>query len=304
MRDAEFNEVDLIGANIEDQLDMSGSKFNGLMDMDSLQIDGHLFMNDSAEFVKDVSLVFSDLNGSLDLSRSTFASFDLTGTQIRGELVLNDTKWFEGAQLVLTNTTVGILKDTEEAWPGKLDLNSFTYASWRRVPKNGNPVDRDPFNVSWFKSWLARQEQYAPQPYEQLANVLLKEGYETKSRDILVASRERQRDEAPWLNKVWLTLLQFSIGYGYRIYYAFLWAGLLIILGALVLMISKSSPYKGKLADSMLYSVDRLLPAIELHHGNDVKEPTGWVRYYFVIHQLLGFLLAFFIVAAITGLAR
>jgi hypothetical protein len=244
-------------------------------------------------------------------------------------LALDGTSWSEGAQLILADTAVGILKDTEEAWPEKLDLNGFTYASLSRVPKNGTADDRDPLDVSWFKDWLARQEQYAPQPYEQLANVLLKEGYENKSRDILAASVEEKYDGAPWLTKVvWLTLLRESIGYGYHIYYAFKWAGIFVAFGTFAIMISKRSLIKGKLItqdvdklhggyllkkfkvilqeipDSVLYSAHRLIPAINLYHGNTVAEPTGWIRYYFVVHQLLGFFLAFFIVAAVTGLAK
>jgi hypothetical protein len=117
---------------------------------------------------------------------------------------------------------------------------------------------------------------------------------------------ERERSEAAeGLNRVWLELLKFSIGYGYRVYLAVLWAVGLIALGILVLMISKNSPYKGKFVDSLEYSVDRLLPnAIQLHKGNDVTEPVGWVRHYFIFHQLVGFLLALFIIAGITGLAK
>jgi hypothetical protein len=156
-----------------------------------------------AEFVNNVSLRFSDLNGNLDLSLSTFASFDLTGTHIRGELALDGTSWSRGAQLILADTDVGILHYTEEAWPEKLDLNGFTYAS----------LSRNPSDVSWFKRWLEKQEQYAPQPYEQLASVLLKEGYENESRNILYASREREHREALLgLRKIlWLPLLQCSI---------------------------------------------------------------------------------------------
>jgi hypothetical protein len=216
--DAEFNEVDLRGATIGGQLDMRGSKFTDFLNMNNLQVENILLMRD-AEFVNNVSLRFSDLNGNLDLSLSTFASFDLTGTHIRGELALDGTSWSRGAQLILADTDVGILHYTEEAWPEKLDLNGFTYASL----KNRAADDRDPFDVCWFKRWLERQEHYSPQPYEQLASVLLKQGYENKSRDILFASRKREHFEsADWLRKIlWLPLLFLFTGYGYRMEHAF-----------------------------------------------------------------------------------
>jgi hypothetical protein len=302
MRDAEFNEVNPVGATIGGQLEMSGSKFTGLLGMDSLQIGSHLFMN-NAEFSKDVSLVFSNLNGTLDLSSSTFASLDLTGTQIRGELALNGTSWSQGAQLILVNTDVGILHYTEEAWPEKLGLNGFTYVSL----KNRAADDRDPFDVSWFKGWLERQEHYSPQPYEQLASVLLKQGYGNKSRDILFASRKREHFEAAdWLREIlWLPLLYLFTGYGYRMEHAFYAAAALTLLGTIIMFLWGPSPYKRKFWDSIEYSVDRLLPnAIQLHKSSDEPQLVWGVRRYFFLHQLLGFLLAFFIIAGITGLIR
>jgi hypothetical protein len=113
---------------------------------------------------------------------------------------------------------------------------------------------------------------------------------------------------------------------------AFMWASILIVIGTCAITISKCSLTKGKvitqlitrdvdklhggyllkmskvtlqeIPDSMLYSAHRLIPAISLYHGTAMAEPTGCVRYYFVVHQLLGYLLAFFIVAGITGLAK
>jgi hypothetical protein len=51
--------------------------------------------------------------------------------------------------------------------------------------------------------------------------------------------------------------------------------------------------------------VDRLLPnAIQLHKGNDELQLVGGVRRYFFFHQLLGFLLAFFIIARDNGFSK
>jgi hypothetical protein len=174
------NRVALNGAEIGGQLNMSGSKFAGFLDMNGLRVEKDFSMH-NAKLGKDVRLVLSNPNGGRDLSRSTFASFDLTGTHIRGQLALNGTSWTEGTQLILVDTDVGILHYTEEAWPEKLDLSGFTYPRL----KSETTID-----VSWFKRWLERQEQYAPQPYEQLASVLLKQGYESEW-GILYASRER-----------------------------------------------------------------------------------------------------------------
>lgn len=53
------------------------------------------------------------------------------------------------------------------------------------------------------------------------------------------------------------------------------------------------------------YSLDMLLPVIQLRerHYTDVDLIT-WVRYYFYIHKVIGYVLVFFVIAGLSGLAE
>jgi hypothetical protein len=216
---AEFTEVVLGSARIGGQLGMSGSKFTGTLDMDSLQVGSHLFMRDAIVSASiPVSLTFAKIGANLDLSGSTLASLDLTGTQVRGEFRLgagdHAARWQEGVTLTLRNTEVGALQDLPEAWPDELELGGFTYGRLGGFTMDST-TDMATRDVSWFKEWLKKQERYVPQPYEQLASVLLKAGYKDKANDILYAGKERERGEGTWRNWLGLTLLKVFIGYGY-----------------------------------------------------------------------------------------
>jgi hypothetical protein len=197
---------------------------------------------------------------------------------------------------------VGALQDLENAWPSELELDGFSYDCL------GGFAIRDVRDVSgrdvkWFKEWLAKQRNYSPQPYEQLASVLVKAGHKDKADDILYAGRERERNQAGWLNWFWLTLLKIFIGYGYRVQYSIIWILFFISIGSLVLQFSGQG-LKNHMPYGIAYSVDTLLPIIELRDLHDKIDLVGWARYYFYIHKIMGYILASFIIAGLSGLTK
>jgi len=315
--DALFEEVVLLGAKIGGQLSMIGSKFNGKLDMDSIEVKSHLFM-DGAEVITTipVRLIFADIGGSLHLSGSNLNSLDLTGTHVGQELNLGSeppflVNWNPESKLTLRNTVVGGLVDHPEAWPDEIDLNGFKYDQLGGGLVVNSISDMESRNVTWRKKWL-KGESYSPQPYEQLASVLAKEGHESKARDILYYGKKHEQSEAKGIDKLFLSLSYIFIGYGYRVFYAAFWALGIIIFGMSILYITKSGPpkrtgvgFRDRLfnhLDIFFYSLDMLLPIIKLNEDHkDIPLPDG-VRYYFYIHHMMGYVLGFFLIAGLSGL--
>lgn len=78
---------------------MKGSKFNGKLDMDSLQVGSGLLMRSAkVKTETPVTLIFAKIGANLDLSGSTLSYLDLTGTQVRGEFRLANTVWEKNAK--------------------------------------------------------------------------------------------------------------------------------------------------------------------------------------------------------------
>lgn len=67
----EFNDVSLLGAKITNQLIITHSKFNGKLDMDSLEVNADLIIRGNLEFLEDV---------------------DIHNAKIKGQLIINDAK--------------------------------------------------------------------------------------------------------------------------------------------------------------------------------------------------------------------
>jgi hypothetical protein len=71
----------------------------------------------------------------------------------------------------------------------------------------------------WFIDWLAKDEPYTPQPYQQCGQVLRNMGHPEMANAVLYAGRKRERKQA-WrsghrLRATWLLLLECLVGYGY-----------------------------------------------------------------------------------------
>lgn len=307
---AEFDEVVLRGAKIGGTLYMTRSKFNGTLDMKRLEVKRDLSLTDNLEIITPipVNLIFAVIGGNLDLSGSNLNSLDLTGIHVEREFHLESEKhpavnWEKGSKLTLRNAYVGTLQtlqDLSKAWPDELELDGFIYARLGGLASHG-ASDIIARETSWFKKWLGKQD-YSPQPYEQLARVLTNAGYSSKASNILYIGRECERNKETNLSWVWLTILKYSIGYGYRNYYAICWVLFFVILGWLILWLSELGKGNGI---GIAYSLDMLLPIIKLSESHyNINFTNGWVRWYFYFQQIIGYILALFLIAGLSGLTK
>ena len=316
---AEFADVILRSAKIGGQLSMIGSKFTGKLNMESVEVGGHLLMR-HGEFTEPVKLIFARIGSGPDLYRAELRDLDLTGTEIKGELRLGSEKrpapkWSDDARLTLRNTEVSALQDRKDAWPDNLDLDGFT--SQRLGGSGGGGAsDMAERSADWFIGWLGKDKSYSPQPYKQLARVLRNAGHAGKANDVLYAGKERERRIAWCAEKpvdpcekklgaaLMLESLKWTIGYGFRYHYALVWVIGLVLLGGVVWQ-EAQEPAERRMPYGLMYSLDRLLPVIQLRrlHYEEIDLVT-WARYYFYVHQIMGYVLVFFLIAGLSGLTK
>jgi hypothetical protein len=136
-------------------------------------------------------------------------------------------------------------------------------------------------------------------------------GEATKANRILYESRERARGQAwqqgecaRWLG---LSLLKWVIWYGLGLGYflAFVWIALFTLIGTAVLEAHRQGP--AHLSAKAFFSLDRLVPRlVQLDKTHDDIEAglTGWVRRYFYLHKVVGYVLAGFLLAGLAGLTQ
>jgi hypothetical protein len=303
MVDAEYQAVSLERAHIAGVFNVRGSKMGGQLDCYASEIGSRFELSDG-EFAGSISCSFAKI-GELDLAGATFQDdVDLTGAQIKSELRIGSvgkarTQWADTSTLYLRNTTVDAIQDLPDAWPARIELSGFAYRNLGG--RNATPIaDR---SVNWLVSWLGKQDPYAPAPYEQLATVLRSGGRPGAADEILYAGKERERAQATFLRRAWLTTIDVLIGYGYHLEWAVAWAASFILAGIAVLRFSGQGP-RNQMPFGIAYSFDMLLPIIKLREKHYEIELDSWPRYYFYLHKIMGYVLASFLIAGLTGIAK
>ena len=336
-----FAEVNLTAAKIGGELNMDSSNFKDKLNMDSISTKGSVFIQnanfaevnltaakiggelnmDSSNFNKKTNMTFLDIGSNLFISGGSLRNLDLAGARIKGKLVLGSSdsriKWRNSFDedadsccnppiVNLRNTAVGILQDTKDSWPDNLrrEFDGFTYDYLGGDEFSGGeaPYKR---GILWFKEWLNRDESYSPQPYNHLAKILSTSGHGDMANEILYANREHQRAEYnPRQPKWWLlSALRAVIGHGYKYHNTLGCAGILVVIGTIILWIKKEVGKDGKRL-GLWYSLDMLLPVIRLREKHYEKNIETWAKYYFYCHKILGYVLVLFLIAGLTGLTK
>ena len=310
--------ADLTIDNVDGWLSVTNSTFDDRVTMDAASIAGSLFMR-RARFARPVTLRFVEVGSNLDARGATLAGLDLTSARIERELRLGplddkDIEWNryndesgnpQEPALTLHNAGAGVLQDTRTSWPENLKLDGFTYDRFGAADAEA-PYERA---SKWFLDWLEKSEPYSPQPYEQLASVLRAHALHSKADDVLLNNRKRQRGafewSVEWFSSYFLQRL-YGYGYGRHSFWALIaTTAFFAILGTIIVSRERRGhPAISGLFDSACYSLDMFLPLIRLRerHYTDVDLIT-WVRFYFYFHKIAGYLLMFFVLAWLTGLA-
>ncbi len=322
-RGAEFAEVDLRSAKVGGVLDMGGqsgivgARCTGKLNMGAVEVSGSVYMRRGAVFESEVSFVFAQIGGRFDISGAQFAFLDMTETCVRGEFRLGSRTeakptWPSESRLVLRNTAVSTVQTAGlDAFPKDLDLAGFTYSRLEGLGITGD----EPQNINWkstFVTLLQRDRNYSPQLYQNLAGVLHTMGHPDKANTILYEGKEHERREmkarghrAKWCG---LSLLKWTIGYGYgyRYFFSLVWLAVFIALGAWVVSTTTPGNTWGTIK-TLGFSFDMLIPLVKLdesHFRVFSQEMTGWQYYYFFLHKLVGYVLASFVLAGLSGITK
>jgi hypothetical protein len=314
-RDSDFEGIGMINARIGNSIVLEKIRIGKEVLVQSTTVGGDVMIR-SAKFAGRFSLLGSSINGSLRIRDSSFSFLDLAATSVRGELLLGEwgkkNCWTDESCLNLRSARVGTLSDAgEDSWPLKLEIDNFSYsglvtASWEDSANSDIASRRS----GWLIKWLERDKTFSSQPYQFMAQTLAQAGYSEKANSILVACRNRERKIA-WQKKLWakwlgLSLLNWTIGYGYgaRYFYSLIWVIALTVLGIWVIgTVHTGAMRSAHIADKIGFSLDLLLPVVKLNEKFKI-DFGGWQEAYFYFQKIMGFVLSSFVVAGLAGITK
>lgn len=334
----------MIGAKIGGVCEIENTMINKEFCFDSTEISGDFLIRNSHFGNIRMQITYSVIKKSFILNSSIINILDLSGTVIGNYLDLghteklewqapptwtNDDEWdSDYPRLILLNTQTQSIQDTKNSWPKNVLLDGFRYSyfgSYGETEKD-RFVDRD---LIWFKKWLGENYEkcshlehlypnikckqwkykYSAQPYVQLSRVLRETGFEYKANEVLYSAKNRLKEQTDnTFNKFYLRLQCYLVGYGFRYWYTLIWVFLFIIIGMILFLNiefpQSSIAYDYSWKDALFFSVDRLVPVLELSDEYNSISIDGCTKYYFYIQKIMGYILAVFLTAALTGITK
>ncbi len=328
-------------ANIRGPVECSSAKFenpNGIaFAADGFSVTGNIFL-DNISAKGEVRFNGAQISGQFVCNGATFdnmdsVAFSAQNAKVEATFFFDNIKKIAG-MVDLSHAQVGQLVDDEKSWPvlGQLKLDGFLYDALA----GQDTVKNAPKRLDWIRR--QKQGEFYPQPYEQLAKVFRRMGHESDSRAVLIAKQSDlcKYGKLTFWSKIWKRFLGLTIGYGYQTERIFLFILPVLLVGMFIFgwannvgimyptkEIKKSTEYQA--FNPFVYSVDTFVPFIDLHQknywlpsstGQDsmkpedktarlIKKPYGfWVRIYFWLHIVLGWIFSTLAAASLTGLIR
>jgi sRNA-binding regulator protein Hfq len=229
-------EVRLPNATIGGNLEATGGTFknpsgNALI-ADRIEVSGNVFLRDKFLAEGTLRLLDAEIKGELEVDDAWLDELNLESARVTGGFVWRKIvirSWWNGSHpLDLYGAKVGTLADEEASWPkkGGLILDGFVY----------DRIAQGPTDAKTRLQWLALQDGYHPQPYEQLIAVLRQMGLGDQVEEVAIAEQWNLRKQGhldPWSwIKNWF--LYLVVGYGYRAWLAFIWLSALVLFGRYV----------------------------------------------------------------------
>ncbi|HLN39888.1 MAG TPA: hypothetical protein VK337_19070 [Xanthobacteraceae bacterium] len=247
-------EVRLIGAHISGNLECDKNRFDGAdgkaLVCDGIETGGDVFLRNGFRATGEVRLLGARIGGDLVCEGGRFEaagerSLNCNRAKIDGALDFRAiVKPDDGKAGVVAflGAHASTLTDDAASWQtaSALVLDGFTYDRIAGVPRTDQPGgttsgDAPPRDAKTRIAWLDRQlprhltQDFRPQPWQQLARVLMEMGNEDDARTVLIEMRKRQREtrwkhrNASWWKRAWwfvLTRFDWVLGvlvaYGHR----------------------------------------------------------------------------------------
>jgi hypothetical protein len=340
MAGGDYGPVSLFRADIGGSLDCSAGRFVGGPDPLSIieaSVKEDASFNNGFTTSGIVDLTLAEIGRGLSFKDAHFIGAGVNGLNadravIKGTFYWDDISHTPGTELNLTNARAAALWDDVQSWPaaGNLFLDGFVYGDI-----SGGPTD-----ARARLRWLARQSaDFRPQPYGQLAKVMLERGSEIGAVDVMMAREDtrRERGGLGWGERLWSRVLDVTIGYGYRPMRALWWIFGFVTLGTTLFAIGYRerviTPIEPNAYDvfikkgepprhyppfnALVYSLENFLPVVDLHQGlywrpnprhgagGRMRGASGrLLRWYLWLHILAGWIITPLLAAGLTGLVR
>jgi hypothetical protein len=183
------------------------------------------------------------------------------------------------------------LDDKRGVRPDQIDITGLSYETL--IP---------PMDPETRLQWLAEND-YEPQPYDQMARSYRRLGYEDSARKVQLAQERRRRDTLPRGRKIFSRLQDLAIGYGYLPHRAATAFVIVLLVGVAVFWFQQPHTIDGKEVhfNPIFYTLNVLIPFMNFGQRDLWDSASSGLEVFKVCLAGLGWLLA---IIAFPGIKR
>ncbi|MEV5895782.1 hypothetical protein [Nonomuraea fuscirosea] len=264
----------------------------------------------SARLKRELMLDSATIGGSVRLTGTHLATEGPYA--LRAEGLTADTLILKPASqpihaISLASASIQELVDDVTSWPREAHINISDF-QYERLDSDVSVTER--------LEWLERATPtYAAQPYEKLATCLDLAGQQGDARTVRLASVRRAHRSKNLLIRLWGTLQDAVIGYGYAPIRALAIFGVLLVGAGLWFSFGATACLPTQLGlcpvkadehptwDPWLYALDLLIPLVDLGHEK-AWDPLGMSKLVAMVLIMSGWVLTTTVIAAASRTLR
>jgi hypothetical protein len=279
-----FGEVRLLGSKIGSNFECDGSHFfndgGKAISADGIVVAGSVFLRNGFVANGEVRFLGGRIHGDFECARSKFFSADgktlnLDRVAIDGILLLRDAEVIGGINL--SAAKIGSLMDGMGCWvSGGHVLDGLQY---KRINGHTDPALR----IGWLHKQQAEHldDEFKPQPWEQLIKVLREMGHSYEAAEIAMAKQRALRSAGKIngsMRKPLHWLYGQLAGYGHRPIWTVRWMAVVWLLSAFFFHVGASYGYLGP--GTPLLNSPALSKEIDAQCGHRFETPAKqiWTR--------------------------
>ena len=257
--------LNLNGARIDGTVALGNLDATGVVTASRARIGGSLYLGDNAVFTNeggdalnlngaridgDTSLAGLHANGAVTALGAQFSGyFSMLSTRITGpkgdffsqtsqigSLFLGE-EWKVEGEVNLARAVIGNLVVDPSVSTGRLSADGWRIEA---LPTGSSRMTAGAMQEV-MKTWLSTDDNFAPQPWQEVADVLERQGRPADARAMRVKAAKRTTSQAPWKAKTVGMTYGLLVGYGHRPLRAGGWLVAAIIFAAALTWLSAGS---------------------------------------------------------------
>lgn len=226
--------------------------------------------------IDDLRMFNSTVDRTLGSANALFTHIVIKDSQIKKDLDISRARFVLDptsiAEINIDNTAIERV-GLPRIVPEKVTINGLSFSNWI-------------LDVIVTRNYMRLNSAYNPKLLDDIASAYRKIGDYAGVREIQYFKASKEYDHSALVNRALMFISWMTVGYGLYPEIGFLWISALVISGYFVFRTGKVSGHAAP-RSWLVYSIDTILPFIELDKKHKDINFSGWRQYFVYVMRMI-----------------